>query len=74
MYDKYEGLEAKSSKGLESDYTAARGKKASATTEQNAGWTPSRCGRCREQTNLFPPHTNINRTQCLQLAPHPMCH
>jgi hypothetical protein len=49
MYDKYEGLEAKSSKGLESDHTAAPGKKkASASTEQNAGWTSNPCRRCRE--------------------------
>jgi hypothetical protein len=46
MYDKYEALEAKSSKVLE--ITLQRLAKVSATTEQNAGWTPSQCGRCRE--------------------------
>jgi hypothetical protein len=44
MYDKYEGLEAKSSKGLESDHTAAPGKKPLLPLNRmlvgpQAGWT-----------------------------------
>jgi hypothetical protein len=73
MCDKYEGLVTKSSKGLESDHAAAPGK-GLCYTEQNADWTASQCGRCREETNLFLAHININRTQLLQLAPHSICH
>ena len=46
MYDKYEGLEAKFWSGERSHCSAWI--KASATTAQNAGWTPSQCGRSRE--------------------------